>query len=372
MAKPTPITEFELLASFDAVRTVLSEPRFAGHRTRPLAFWATPRDRRLPLAFMGRSLGELLATPFEDLYGTPGVGRKKIRSLIDLLLRAVESPPQSNGLARGPETITAGAMPPVEDVGGLSDATWAEWRGLIIRNGLSQEPLGRFATTLQTLPRGIWTTPLAAYLELTLAEMRSMKTYGEKRMTAVLDVFASLAAILSAAAAQPHLAVRLASKAAWEVECWIQSALERDGSPGFQELDEHLIQPLIGQLKVDAGEQVSRLAQRWLALDDTTSGVRRVAGELDLTRARVYQLIDGVHVVLQVRWPGGPASVQALRRHVWACSTEARVRQYLDKATSLFFPAAAVGKPQYVRREIDQDESATAQGEQPSTDEESI
>src|SRR5271163_1635386 len=98
MPKPTANTDYELLSNFEAVRKTLLEKRYRDCLDKPLAFWALPTDRRLPLAFMARPLRELLTTPFDQLYATPGVGRKKIHSLVKLLQRASQSAPQESGL----------------------------------------------------------------------------------------------------------------------------------------------------------------------------------------------------------------------------------------------------------------------------------
>src|SRR6185437_15834318 len=139
-----------------------------------------------------RPLRELLATPFEQLYATPGVGRKKIHSLVKLLWRASQTSPNefASPVAKSAATVPivdASNWSHVHDAASVSEASWAQWREAISRHGLNQEPIGRFAATLQKLPRVIWTTPLAAYVELSLAEMRALKTYGEKRVNAVLE-----------------------------------------------------------------------------------------------------------------------------------------------------------------------------------------
>ena len=53
-----------------------------------LGRWVRPNDRSLPMAFLGRTLDELVRTPFHKLQQTRGVGPKKIACLIELLERA--------------------------------------------------------------------------------------------------------------------------------------------------------------------------------------------------------------------------------------------------------------------------------------------
>ena len=43
--------------------------------------------------------------------------------------------------------------------------------------------------SLQELPTVIWNSPLSTFLDYSLAELRQLKTYGEKRVRVVLEVF---------------------------------------------------------------------------------------------------------------------------------------------------------------------------------------
>src|SRR5271167_4537907 len=56
MHKPASAEEYKLIGNFHAVRKTLRQDRFAERLDRPLAYWALPNDRRLPLAFLGRTL----------------------------------------------------------------------------------------------------------------------------------------------------------------------------------------------------------------------------------------------------------------------------------------------------------------------------
>ena len=89
MAKATSAEDYKLISSFEEVRKTLMDTRFSDRLEKPLAFWALPNDRRLPLAFLGRTLRDLLDTPFDELSSTPGIGQKKISSLVRLLHRAI-------------------------------------------------------------------------------------------------------------------------------------------------------------------------------------------------------------------------------------------------------------------------------------------
>ncbi len=82
-----------LMGQFEELRRILSQPEYAPHRDRPLAYWVEVSDRRLPVPFLSRTIGQLIATLFESLMATPGVGQKKMRTLICLLERVRRTDP---------------------------------------------------------------------------------------------------------------------------------------------------------------------------------------------------------------------------------------------------------------------------------------
>ena len=101
--------ELQVISQFEGLRKILLSDQYADHRTRPLAYWALPTDRRLPLAFLGRTLDDLLNVPFSELSSTPGVGQKKMCSFVKLLARAANTDPADlpADLINLPQTETA-------------------------------------------------------------------------------------------------------------------------------------------------------------------------------------------------------------------------------------------------------------------------
>jgi hypothetical protein len=91
--KAVTAVDYRLLSSFEEICAELRKPECEERLTKPLGHWALPNDRRLPWAFLHRTVAELIDTPFEELSATPGIGQKKLRSLIDLLQRVVRDEP---------------------------------------------------------------------------------------------------------------------------------------------------------------------------------------------------------------------------------------------------------------------------------------
>ena len=87
MSKTSSADHFKQINNFQTLRKTLLQNVSPADLERPLAYWAVAGDRRLPLAFLGRSLRDLLAVSFDELAATPGIGHKKISSLLRLLSR---------------------------------------------------------------------------------------------------------------------------------------------------------------------------------------------------------------------------------------------------------------------------------------------
>ncbi len=350
LTRSTSVLEYKLVSSFENVRKKLLQPKFTERLEKPLAYWALPGDRRLPLAFMGRALRDLLDTPFEELYATPGIGQKKIHSLIELLGRASKDQPLG-ALAPEPEAIES-VFPVYEasvngepmDPGIVSEALWEQWRASVREFGQGRETLGRFAVSLEDLPRVIWQTPLDTYVGLTLDEIRSLKTHGEKRVRAVIEVFGSLHAILARSGKQKHLAIKIVPQFARNLEHWLEGVLNRESLPTPDEMLTSFVEPLMAQARIDAGEQIAKLVENRLGLKGANSSVRQAARKMGLTRARVYQLLNEVGAVMDVRWPEGRPLVHRLRdKLIYATGGRSEYATFLA-TVELFFPRVARGE----------------------------
>lgn len=335
------VGEFRLVARFSELRSQLLGETYAARRSKPLAYWALPDDRRLPLAFMGHTIQQLLDTQFEDLLATPGVGQKKIRSLVSLLERVLVEDPDDvkPSPTAAPQSAADAADAPFDPLH-VSESQWSQWRASVRRHGLGEETLGRFAPSLDRLPRVLWNTPLATYTDLTLAQIRQLKTHGEKRVAAVLEVFAELHSVLARLGSPGNLAVRIVPKFAGQLEHWTLSASEREALSTPEELETHLVRPLLDQLWIDAGKPIAELATARLGLGGATSSVRQSARQLGLTRARIYQLLADIGVMMKVRWPEGQYLVGQLVDRIQtevAAADRARYQRFLT-AVDLFFP----------------------------------
>ncbi len=341
------VEEIQVAGRFELLRNALLSDPYAVHLEKPLAFWTVAGDRGLPLAFLGRTLRELLQTPFPDLAATPGIGRKKMWSFVKLLARAVKTdpsdfptelaPPSADGNSQTAKPLPAEEFNPAD----VCEVTWSQWRASVLRHGLGSEALGRFAPTLKYLTRVIWRRPLEVYAGMSLAEIRTSKTHGRKRIEAILDVFRGLHSLVASAGVQEHLVLRIAPRWIDAAETWVRRELQSPGIPGDEEFSAHFITPLLNQIRRDGSEQVVRLTEIRLGMHGPVTSVRQMSRSVGLTRARVYQLLNEINDIMVVRWPLGRHLVYQLDSKFRAAARRGEDRPGLEQfrvAVELFYP----------------------------------
>ena len=342
------VEELHLVNQFDQFRRVLQSPEYRAHLEKPLAYWALPSDRRLPLAFLSRRLAELIETPFSSLAATAGVGRKKLSSMIMLLSRAVQTASVDLPQASSAAAATTLAQRNTEgfDFSDVSEVVWDQWRASVVRHGLGGERLGRFAPSLRHMTRVIWNRSLGEYAHQTLTQIREQKTHGEKRVRAILEVFHGLHAVVGAMGAQRHLVVRLYPALIDRVERWVERQLQSPEPLDEESLLENYVRPLCDQVRVDAHEPIVRLMETRLGFHGPITSVRQVARGMGLTRARVYQLLNEINDILVVRWPNGRhLSYELLDKlgRQGDAAEQPKLPPQFSAAVELFYPAARRG-----------------------------
>jgi hypothetical protein len=346
MNKVTSVEDYKIVSSFQSLRKTLLDDKFADRLEKPLAYWALPNDRRLPLAFLGRTIKDLLATPFEELSATPGIGQKKISSLVKLLSRATKDHPPAVpfGIADLNEAKKSAAVEKPRrnitsfDPSVVSEALWAQWQQTVVEHGVGREKLGRLAPSLQALPTVIWHIPLDQYVNHTVAEIRQLKTHGEKRVRVVLEVFYLVHEMLATAGSQQYLALRIVPKFIQPIESWFSQVLAQQGTPTVEEIRDHLALPLLAQINVDAGETIFELSEGRLGISGPPQSVRQQAKKMGVTRARVYQLLEDCGRIMEVRWPEGANLFAQLDAKLQAEAADSDELRLFRAMYELFYP----------------------------------
>ena len=350
--KTSSVEEYKIANRFESLRKILNSEEYSHHREKPLAYWALPTDRRLPLVLLGRTLGDLLNMPFAELTATPGIGQKKIRSFVGLLSRAANTDPTDLSVDDLKPTAGAAVRRETEtstgdfDPSTVSEVVWSKWRATVLKHGLEHETLGRLAPCLRGMTRVNWSTCLGEFTGHTLAEIKARKTHGEKRIHAMLEVFHGLHKLLAEMGQEEHLVVRICPRRIDAVQQWIaktmQAATDQPAAmPDEADVFEKFVKPLLDQLHVDATEQVANLADDRVGLCGPITSVREVARNMGLTRARVYQLLNEITDIMQVRWPSGRREVYELLEKLESDAKITGTSEQLNQfraAVELFYP----------------------------------
>lgn len=338
---------FKLKGEFDQTRDSLLGDDFRDRLDKPLAYWAQPDDRRLPFAFLGRTIGELLGTPYEDLVSTPGIGQKKIETLVTLLRRSIEQPPTSvfDAPPDPHRKQNHSEKPQPFNASTVSDSEWSKWKDTVRKHNLGHEPLGRLAPSLQGLPTVIWETPLAEYLDISFNDLQTRKTHGEKRVRAILEVFYFIHRILDGADTHGCYAVTLTPSYVADIESWIARVTQNGYMPNPDEARSKLFDPILHQILVDAGATSYDLVCGRLGVDTEVENVRDQSKRLGVTRARVYQILEECQQVMHIRWPQGRGQLSMLLEKVSAVAPDSELIEQLNELRSLLFPGALAGGP---------------------------
>ena len=310
-----------LMGQFEELRRVLLTEEYAPHREKPLAAWVESSDRRLPMPLLPKTVGDILATPFDVLFATPGVGQKKMACLLQLLDRVRRTDPRllcrQSLSGDNAQSVLDYARTDLFDPASVSEIVWDQWRESARLLSVEEEPLGRLAPNLRSLTKSLWTCPVGYYLQFSLAELRRLQTHGDKRVRVVLEVFYHLHQIARSLPGDFPLGLRPLPRAILRAERWVEKRL-LESEPQLDSLavPERLFCPLLEQLQIDGKEVLVNLARARLGLDGPRNSIRQISKRLGLTRARIYQLLREIASIFQVRWPEGSLKVKALIEHL--------------------------------------------------------
>ena len=351
VSKKIPLGEHRLGAQYLELCETLRSPAYKRHLGKRLGFWVNPSDKRLPIALLGRPVGEILEMSLEELLRFPSIGEKKFSALISLLLRIVNTPetklPSLDEIAVNVSDTAKTAESEESDHelrwNLVSEFEWSDWQRVVREQGLEQEKIGRLCNSLNDIPRVLWGKTLGTYCRVSLEELRAMKTHGERRVHAILRLFHDIFEIAAKFDEVPRLRVRMSLRWIDEIQLWMAEVLESHTFPSRDELLRRFVQPCLAQLRIDATDGVIQLAEARLGLKGPITSVRQVAKEMNLARARVYQLLGQINEIMSVRWPEGGSFVYRLRDK---CIYEMIDRPATD-AHEIFMAAAELFYPSY-------------------------
>ena len=180
-----------------------------------------------------------------------------------------------------------------------------------------------------------------------MAEIRGMKTYGEKRVRAILETFHAVHTLVAGMGTQEHLVVR--DRAPRDRPGGSSGPAACCSGPAYRRREEifaGFVAPLLAQIRIDATQQIATLAENRLGVGGPITSVRQAARTMGLTRARVYQLLNEINDIMMVRWPMGRHQSHELRAkfqaEAAALDQSPDLRQFYA-AVELFYPGSRRG-----------------------------
>jgi hypothetical protein len=191
---------------------------------------------------------------------------------------------------------------------------------------------------LQALPTVIWDTPLSSYLDYSVAEMRQLKTHGEKRVRVILEVFHSIHEVLGRSTVASHLTLQLIPKFLVPLEQWITACLAMPTGPSNDSVRKSLAAPLVQQVQIDCGQTIARLTDGRLGTHGPSQSVKTQSKKMGVTRARVYQLLEECQQALAIRWPNGRSLLTMLIKKSEFLQPAPEGLSLLQAVVDLFFP----------------------------------
>lgn len=333
-----------------------------GHQR--LSKWVLPSDTHIPTRLVALPLSTILNKTYMSLLQTTGPGESTLRKLVVVIERAIKDiattqripqhvsqKPESNHENRfasqaSPAApcnnkVLASADP--EDRGAsltsLAYQRWVEICNCITRNGLEHYPLGRFPETLAALPLGLWNCRLSDFLTQSHSELIQLRGHGEQRTNLVVNTITRLAELLEKCPTDTHLRVNAAASKVNQVNGWLQGILHSRCVPDADLLYSNIMWPLLQQIEIDLGQQITEMVKRRLGLESGSATLQDIAEQFGLSRERVRQLTARATKVMKVRWQEGRHLLNALHNSFRSLSDAAPQIALIKRTYSVFFDA---------------------------------
>jgi hypothetical protein len=109
-------------------------------------------------------------------------------------------------------------------------------------------------------------------------------------------------------------------------------------SPNRDEIEKRLVEPLVQQLGIDAGNTVADLVRGRLGIGRHAETVRNQSKSLGVTRARVYQMLEECHNVMMIRWPDGRRRLDEFAQWLDESYASAEAANLLASLRELLYP----------------------------------
>ena len=186
---------YRLVGTYERLRRTLLTQLDDGRLEKATSYWVLPTDRRLPIAFLDRSLRDLLSCPLDELMATPGVGQKKVLGFFDLLKRASKAASPNAPFGMGPSEPKTPKAPAARRI--RRHDRFRSAVDQLVRNGPplwlgAGEARPSCAVAPSALPTVIWHTRLDDYADRSLARIPPAQNAWRKTRQCRLEIFCTV------------------------------------------------------------------------------------------------------------------------------------------------------------------------------------
>ena len=193
---------------------------------------------------------------------------------------------------------------------------WRNFVATIESAGYAPEPVGRYARSLQQFPRRLWPLPFAQFLTEPLRSRQQRPWLGPKKQDLLNQIVQDLAVTLTGLHASSAIPPRIRTAGFAEVERQLWTAIVEPRLAGASQIQRSVFPWILDELERDAGVRTRQLFANRLLPSIPPITPTEHAGQLGITRARYYQLLQQGRAILRFRWPEGPAILSALADRV--------------------------------------------------------
>lgn len=289
----------------------------------PLWHWLQSDHLYVPVAWLDRTLREVLQLRLVEIASTQGIGDKKLEKLVLAVDRARIAITQDVSAGLGDTNRSTGdhASESMEFpyrvacdahfVGAkharLRDLDERGWRcvaQVIRHHGLEDFMLGRFAPSLRELDRALWDAKIATFTRRPLSELERLQGCGPLRLQQSICQVLSLAFVLNALPTRHDMRLSLLVGPVAEANRWLAHLLspERQELPEMQSIREGFLRPLLMQVENDGDARLGKVTRRRIGDGVQSITLREIGTEFGVTPDRIRTLLKQAAFILYVRW----------------------------------------------------------------------
>ena len=297
----------------------------------PLWHWLQSDHLHIPVAWLDRTLREVLRLRLGEIASTRGIGAKKLEKLVLAVDRARQEiardvrvglchTDRSTGdhgsdSMEFPYRVACDAHflgakhTPLRD---LDERGWRCVAQVVRHHGLEDFMLGRFAPSLRELDRALWDAKIATFTRRPLSELERLQGCGPVRLQQSICQVLSLAFVLNALPIRDDMRLSLLAGPIAEANRWLAQLLppERQELPEMQSIRDGFLRPLLMQVENDGNARLSKVVRRRIGDGVQPATLREIGTEYGVTPDRIRTLLEQAAFILYVRWHEGDYLLQ--------------------------------------------------------------